>query len=111
MISAKEKLQIHKRITEEIISSEKMLEKYLELTKPIAPVNAIGRVSRMDAINNKSVNEAALRTAENNYRKLTYAIERIDEDDFGLCARCKNPIPTARLILIPHSNMCVNCAE
>ena len=36
----------------------------LELTKPIPPENAIGRVSRMDAINNRSVNEAALRTAE-----------------------------------------------
>ena len=31
---------------------------------PIAPENAIGRVSRMDAINNKSVNEAALKKAE-----------------------------------------------
>ena len=37
---------------------------YKEITKPIAPENAIGRISRMDAINNKSVTEAALRQAK-----------------------------------------------
>lgn len=82
-----------------------------ELTKPISPENAIGRVSRMDAINNKSVNEAALRKAEENLKKLTYAQSRINEPDFGLCARCKNPIPVARIMLMPHSNKCVHCAD
>ena len=31
-----------------------------EATKPISPENNIGRISRMDAINNKSVAEAAM---------------------------------------------------
>ena len=43
---------------------EERIAEYRELTKPIPPSEAIGRVSRMDAINNRSVNEAALRQLE-----------------------------------------------
>jgi len=55
---------ILKIIEEEISKTETSIEHYKELTKPIAPENAIGRVSRMDAINNKSVNDAALNKAK-----------------------------------------------
>lgn len=40
--------------------------------KPIAPDVAIGRISRMDAINNKSVMEASLRNANNPYLKAEF---------------------------------------
>lgn len=32
-----------------------------ELIKPVKPDNAYGRLSRMDAINNKTINDAVLR--------------------------------------------------
>ncbi|TDI69217.1 MAG: TraR/DksA family transcriptional regulator [Bacteroidetes bacterium] len=111
MIGAKEKLQIRKRITEEIISTEKMVEKYQELTKPIAPENAIGRVSRMDAINNKSVNDLALKNTELKLINLRVALSRIDDTDFGICIRCQNPIPIGRILLIPQAITCVNCTR
>ena len=111
MISAKEKLQIRKRITEEIISTEKMVEKYQELTKPIAPENAIGRVSRMDAINNKSVNDLSLKNTELKLINLRVALSRIDDTDFGICIRCQNPIPIGRILLIPQAITCVNCTR
>lgn len=80
------------------------------LTAPIAPENAIGRVSRMDAINNKSINEAALRKSEEKFKKLKYALTRIDEANFGSCDRCGEAIQEGRLLLIPESNYCVRCA-
>lgn len=82
-----------------------------ELTKPISPENAVGRVSRMDAINNKSVNEAALRNAINKLASLKSALQRINNNDFGLCIRCKNQIPIRRVLLIPQTNRCVHCAS
>ena len=82
-----------------------------ELTKPISPENAIGRVSRMDAINNKSVNEAALRNAINKLALLESALQRVNNEDFGLCIRCKNEIPIQRVLLMPQSNRCVHCAS
>ena len=111
MISAKEKLQIRKRIIEEIISTEKMVGKYQELTKPIAPENAIGRVSRMDAINNKSVNDISLKNAELKLKNLEVALSKIDDADFGICIRCQNAIPIGRILLIPQAITCVNCTQ
>ena len=51
------------KLEEAISKTIQKIRRYEEMTQPIAPDNAIGRVSRMDAINNKSVIEAALRKA------------------------------------------------
>lgn len=106
-----EKEQIKKRILEEIENTELLVSKYQELTKPIAPENAIGRVSRMDAINNKSVNDAALKKAELKLKNLKVALTKIDDVDFGICIRCKNEIPLGRILLMPQAITCVNCAR
>ncbi len=82
-----------------------------ELTKPIAPENAIGRVSRMDAINNKSVNEAALSKAKQKLKNLEITLYNLNEPDFGICAKCNLTIPISRIMLMPHSRFCVNCAR
>jgi len=102
------------QVKEHLIKSRKKLliriEELKELTQPIAPDCAIGRVSRMDAINNKSINEAAQQTAEDKLKKINVALERLNNDDFGICIRCGNPIPIQRLIIMPESSMCVHCA-
>jgi len=103
--------EIKEKIITEIEKTEKSIIELKDITKPIAPENAIGRVSRMDAINNKSVAEASLRKAEEKLKKLKYVLTQVNEDDFGSCARCKRPIPLGRILLMPQSRHCVNCAS
>jgi len=103
--------ELTKLIQEEIAKTEKKVEEYGELSKPVSPENSIGRVSRMDAINNKSVVEAALRQAESKLAGLKYALTKVDSPDFGTCQRCQNPIPVKRLLLMPQSRYCVHCAQ
>ena len=110
-MTQEEKNHVQERILEEIAVTEKLVIKYRELTKPIAPENAIGRVSRMDAINNKSVNESALKKAELKLKNLKVAITKIEDSDFGVCIRCKKPIPIGRILLLPQAISCVNCAR
>jgi len=102
---------IETSIKVEIIKTLETISKYKELTKPIAPENAIGRISRMDAINNKSVNDAALQKAEQKLKNLQIALSNINDPDFGTCHNCKNPIPIGRILLVPQSRFCVNCAK
>jgi len=59
-----EKKKLRNKILNDIEELKTNIKNLEEQTKPIAPENSIGRVSRMDAINNKSVNEAALRQAK-----------------------------------------------
>jgi DnaK suppressor protein len=95
----------------EIQKTEQTILDYQEMTKPIGPENAIGRVSRMDAIQNKSITEAALRQAEKKLGRLKHMLTKIDDKDFGLCNRCKQPIPFKRMLLMPQSPYCVRCAS
>ena len=105
------KQTIKNQLDKEIKRLQKQIENYKALTKPIAPENAIGRVSRMDAINNKSVLENALRKAEQRYNAMLKVYDRIDDKDFGICAKCHDKIPLQRLMIMPESRFCVKCAE
>ena len=110
-MNKEDKQDIKKRILEELKKTEELILDYKESTKPISPENAIGRVSRMDAINNKSVVEAALRKAEEKFNKLKLVLDMVNDADFGLCMRCGNPIPIGRILLMPQSRNCVRCAQ
>ena len=106
-----EKMEIEIKISEEIKKTRIIIADYKELVKPIAPDCAIGRVSRMDAINNKSVTEAALRQSEKKLNGLLYMRETLGSKSFGLCQKCKQNIPVPRLLFMPQSRFCVNCAR
>lgn len=98
-------------ILKEIDKTKAKITSYEEMSSPVSPDDAIGRVSRMDAINNKSVTEAALRQAKQKLAKLDHALEHVDDDDFGICRRCGQTIPVMRVVLMPQSPYCVRCAS
>ena len=102
---------IEQAINIEIAKTEAAIIKYKTLTKPIAPENAIGRISRMDAINNKTINDAALKKAEQKLKNLRIALANINDTAFGLCFKCHNQIPLGRILLMPQTRYCVNCAR
>jgi DnaK suppressor protein len=106
-----DKAAIRQKLLDEILKTQSLIEEYREMTKPIAPDVAIGRISRMDAINNKSVTEAALRQSEEKLLDLQRVLSRINEKDFGLCLKCHKQIPLGRILIRPESLYCVNCAK
>ena len=102
---------LQEKIKNETKSTQKKINEYSLLCKPIAPENSIGRISRMDAINNKSVVEAALRVAQEKLQQLRTMQDKIKDVDFGSCQKCKNTIPFERLMIQPYSRFCVMCAQ
>jgi len=99
------------RIESEIEKTTKLISEYKDLVKPVAPENAIGRISRMDAINNKSVTEAALRKAKIKLENLRFALSKVNDEDFGLCYKCRQEIPLGRILIMPQSRTCVKCSN
>lgn len=110
-MKAQDRNILREKIEVEIDRLAQEMEELKELVKPISPENAIGRISRMDAINNKSINEAALRKASLRFDDLKHALSKIEQEDFGICLRCGNEIPMGRLLLRPQSKSCVSCAH
>lgn len=103
--------EIKNKIQAEIQKTKKQVADYTELSRPVEPENAIGRISRMDAINNKSVIEEALRKAKDKLEKLHYALSKIDDPEFGICIKCRQPIPLGRIFIMPQSRTCVSCSQ
>ncbi len=104
------KKEINELIKKKIRQVTGRIEELEDLTRPIAPDVAIGRVSRMDAINNKSVNEAALRQARAKLYGLQHALDNIDNPSFGVCSRCGGRIPMGRILIMPESPKCIRCS-
>lgn len=102
---------LKQKILDEILKTETTINDYKEMTKPVAPDVAIGRISRMDAINNNSVAAAALRQAEIKLKNLNRVLANIGTKDFGICLKCHKPIPAGRILIRPESLLCVNCAS
>ena len=109
-MDAHEKEKVKIKLIEEINSTSEKINKYKELSKPIAPENSIGRISRMDAINNKSINDRMLRNSLQKLKNLKTGLKRLGNIDFGICIQCKREININRLLLIPETLKCVKCS-
>lgn len=109
-ISKEDREEIRKIILMEIEDLKDDIEYLEEATKPVAPDCSIGRVSRMDALGSKGVNEGLL---ENSMNKLTFLeknLNKIDTDSFGKCSKCHGNIELKRLMAIPETQLCMKCS-
>jgi len=105
-----QKKELQSRIEDRMQQLKADIEAYKALVRPVAPDNAIGRLTRMEAISHKSINEAALTKARDSLSRLEHALAKIDDPDFGICRECDEPIPPARLMILPETDLCVQCA-
>jgi len=108
-MTEEEKAELKRTVHEEIESLKREIKNLEKSTKPIAPDNAIGRLTRMDAIQAKSINEAILAKSRNRLSRLETALEKMDGEEYGICSVCAEPIPPARLRLMPEADRCVRC--
>ena len=72
---------------------------------------SVGRLSRMDAMQQQSMDIAREDRRQARLQVLVAALRRIDEDEYGYCLRCGEDIPAARLDVDPAVTLCVSCAN
>ena len=105
-----DKNKIKNIIEEKIKDLVLEVDELRQIAKPIEPENAIGRISRMDAINNKSINDRMLRNSLEKLKNLKTGLIRLENIDFGICIQCRREININRLLLIPETLKCVRCS-
>ena len=71
---------------------------------------AIGRLSRMDAMQQQAMAEAQERSRKLDLTRIEMAYRRINNDEYGYCTECDAEIPDGRLAIDPMAERCVNCA-
>ena len=72
--------------------------------------SSIGRLSRMDALQNQQMALELKRRQENQLLRIENAFKRLAKGQYGLCGKCKKPIEEDRLEVFPDAVTCVRCA-
>ena len=72
---------------------------------------AIGRLSRQDALLSQSMARATQARRDALRKGLSAALARIDSGDFGYCDDCGEDIAVKRLELDPTAQRCISCAR
>ncbi|MDP2206470.1 MAG: TraR/DksA family transcriptional regulator [Alphaproteobacteria bacterium] len=71
---------------------------------------SVGRVSRIDAIQQQEMALAAERRRNELMVRIDAALGRIDSGDYGYCTNCGEDIAAARLATDPTLLLCITCA-
>lgn len=72
---------------------------------------SVGRLSRMDAMQGQAMAQAQNRQRKRELTRIEMALTRIENDDYGFCDDCGDPIAKKRLEVDPAAGFCIRCAE
>ena len=70
---------------------------------------AVGRLSRMDELQNQAMTRNLHEREEMKLAGLTQALKRMDEGTYGTCTECGEEIPAPRLEVFPETATCMEC--
>lgn len=63
------------------------------------------------AIHTWEVNFAIQQRMREKVKSVREALRRIEQGTYGICQRCGSRIDRARLEVIPHATLCIDCAR
>lgn len=79
-------------------------------TRPVTlDQQSVGRVSRIDAIQQQQMAIANQQLANAQLRSIEQALQRIESGEFGDCLECGESIAIARLRAQPFARLCIDC--
>lgn len=82
-----------------------------ESTAPISPDRAIGRLTRVEAMQAQQISLSMRRGREQRLLRVQHALERVAQGTYGTCTKCGLDIAPERLEASPDTFLCIACAE
>ena len=77
--------------------------------RPVGLDLSIGRLTRVDALQQQNMAAARQRRLETQLAQIQQALGKLAGGTYGDCARCGEPIGYARLRVRPEASFCVRC--
>jgi DnaK suppressor protein len=77
--------------------------------RPVDLDEPIGRLSRMEAMQQQSMTQANRRAAQLRLQQVAAAKTRIERDEYGECAECGEAVGFKRLSVRPEAPLCIAC--
>ncbi len=82
-----------------------------EGAKPVDLDLPIGRISRMDAMQQQAMQKAGLEGLKHKLRLVSLALASGERGDYGFCRECDEPVGFPRLKARPETPFCISCQE
>ncbi|NNE70133.1 MAG: hypothetical protein HKN29_07175 [Rhodothermales bacterium] len=99
-----------RRLTELEKELVRQIERPEDAESSVSPDNAIGRLTRMEALQAQQIGEAGKRRVKQRLFNVRKALAALDEGTYGRCFRCGDQVPAGRLEIMPEARVCVKCA-
>jgi len=71
---------------------------------------AVGRLSRMDSLQNQHMSRNLHEREEARYAAVVAALRRIEDGEYGMCTTCGEAIAPGRLFVVPEAEHCPACS-
>jgi DnaK suppressor protein len=71
----------------------------------------VGRLSRMDALQSQAMSQEAQRRRSVELTRISSALQRIVDGEYGYCVSCGEQIAIPRLEFDPAATQCLVCAQ
>lgn len=97
-------------IEKKIAELRQVLSEKDATANPVKPDNAIGRLSRVDAMQLQQMSLELRRQRESELSRLERALNLIEDGEYGICPRCEDEIEMKRLEAVPDVIFCFKCA-
>jgi len=108
-LTREQRQQLQARLLELRGELERLLEHSAEGARPVDLDQPIGRLSRMDALQQQSMVRAGRDNARQRLQRVQAALALFARDEYGLCRLCEEPIGYARLAAQPEAPLCLAC--
>jgi DnaK suppressor protein len=103
-------LDNYRQVLEELAGELRKSLQQLDTT-PVSPDNAIGRLTRLDAMQSQQLAHEMVRRETIRLQEVENALRRIERGEYGICTKCGEDISAPRLRVRPEARLCVGCAS
>ncbi|MDH5527433.1 MAG: TraR/DksA family transcriptional regulator [Nitrospirota bacterium] len=108
-LSEPQRATLGERLTRLRAELEARLRATADDAKPVDLGLPIGRLSRMDAIQQQQMSAAGRANYERQLAQVKLALARMDDGEYGACRECGEPVGFPRLSARPETPFCVVC--
>jgi DnaK suppressor protein len=108
-LTAPESEELHRELVVLREELSRVLDGFREAAKPVDLDEPIGRVSRIDAIQQQEMALASRQGVALRAKQVSAALDRFAEGTYGACVSCEENVGYARLKASPETPFCIAC--
>jgi len=109
-LTEEEILELRAELERQIARLTRSMRVTEEAARPVElDQTAVGRLSRMDALQNQQLMQNLKEREEIRFAHLENALKRLEAGTYGVCTECDAAIRADRLFVFPETPVCAAC--